>query len=105
MISENEIDSQHNKAVSELENGALMMWLVQHKDLMDGIEDGVEYFKSKYGLTPNVCIIHPDDADINETAEIEVIKDLMVATAPWCLKGHCLIGIISSKDSVWGVSV
>ena len=92
--------------LEELTTGeSLMMWLNDKKKLRDNIDDGIEYFESKYGLKPNVCIIHPDDAEINKTSEVEVIKDLLVATTPWCLKGHCLIGIISSTDSVWGVSI
>ena len=92
-----------DKGIDAVRNGALMLWLSEKKDLLDRIDDGVEYFKSKYGLSPNVCIINPADAQISDEETLEASGDLFVSTAKWCLKGHCLIGIISSTDSVWGV--
>ena len=93
----------NEKQVSEAENGALMLWLSTEKKLVNRIDSGVEYFKSKYGLTPNVCIVHPDDAQLSPTETVEMAKDLLIATAPWCLRQHCLIGVVSSNDCVWGV--
>lgn len=105
-MSDNPIDSQHEKAVDSLVNDeALMMWLVNRKEVQESVSAGVRHFESKYGLDPNIVILHPDDAKIQEGETFEVYNDLMVATAPWCLIGHALIGIISSADSVWGVSL
>ncbi len=107
MIDNNDqLDSRFEEAVHSLEDGeALMMWLVNKKTFQVSLERGVEYFESKYGLRPNVVIAHPADVVLADGTVLDAIGNLMVATAPWCLAGHALIGIISSKDSVWGVQL
>lgn len=102
-MSDNPHDIQLERQIGEVEKEALMMWVSKQKKLMDRIDEGVKYFESKYGLSPNVCIVNPDDAQIGIGETLESSGDLFIATAKWCLKGHCLIGIITSKDSVWGV--
>ena len=104
MITDKQVDDHANGALDDLNNGALMLWLMKHEDLQESVEAGREYFESKYGLRPNVCIINPADAVVTPDDTMYAIGDMLVATASWCLKGHALIGLASSADSGWGVS-
>lgn len=103
---EEDLDVRHDQAVESLRDGeALMMWLVNKKKLQAGIERGVQYFESKYGLRPNIIIANPTDVVLEDGTILDEINDMMVATSALCLPSHTLIGIVSSIDSVWKVSL
>lgn len=76
-----------------------MLWFDNSKSLLSiKIQKAVDYYRKKYGRTPDLCLIHPSMLDESERnkGSIELgenEKKITVRTYRPVLPGHIWIGI------------
>ena len=67
-----------------------MLWFDDSKITIESkIQKATEYYKKKYGQTPDICMVHPSLLE-NGTPEIE---GMTIRPYPPVLPGHVWIGI------------
>jgi len=60
------------------------------RDVPERIHRAAEYYRTKYGRQPNVCILHPVSAGEGMPGEVEGLKVLTSATV---LRDHFWLGV------------
>ena len=59
------------------------------RDLDQKITDAVQRFVEKFGVTPDLCYVHPSTA----SQEVEEVGTVQLKTVPYVLPNHFLIGL------------
>ncbi len=67
--------------------GLLWLDIDPKKSFNDKVLDAAERYKSKFGVMPNVCYVHPTMVDSFNVKEIRILPD------KYTLKYHFLVGI------------
>lgn len=70
-----------------------MLWLMSSgRTLQENVLTAIDYYVKKYGMTPNLCLLHPS----NETKDTE----FPITVRPYrpILPGHLWIGVEQGKE-------
>lgn len=68
-----------------------MMWFNDSPKtpLATKVAEAAEYYRTKYGQTPNLCLVHPS---IYEQVKLEDGPTITIRSARYILPGHMWIG-------------
>lgn len=76
-----------------------MLWLDDdsNREIQARLERAADYYRDKYGSTPNVCYIHPRTAGEGMPA---TVGQMEVATDELVLPGHFWLGVLEPVQEV-----
>ena len=75
------------------DRAALLLWCSSQDKTPDQVAEAIYCYESKFGLRPNVCILHPAAVLDGE----DEIHGLQVSTAPWVLATHVYVGLLNNN--------
>jgi hypothetical protein len=71
-----------------------MGWLdCANKPLGQKIREAADWFKHKYGVTPNICLVSPTDLPENWQPGQEIVPGIQVRPDTYTWKNNLLIGV------------
>ena len=71
-----------------------MLWFDNSTNTLENkIKKAAEYYTKKYGLKPNLCLVHPSMGEKTEFDGIQGIQGIQVRPYRPILPGHIWIGI------------
>ena len=75
-----------------------MLWFDNSQTTLEvKIQKAVDYYRKKYGRTPDLCLVHPSMLE-KDQSQLEIIKLIVRPYRP-VLPGHIWIGI-DDKETV-----